>query len=229
MLINYSSLPCAALAIVFCYLFLRRRVEGSKSSDDLSPASRLDTWISKLAYMDWIATFLFISGGILILLALNWGPGDNWKSARTIVNLILGAILITLCIVWEVVLERRRRSPTGVSGIFRGHPMIPLEMFTSLDMCVVQFGAFVSGIIMFVMFYFVAIFMTIVTGLPASQAGVQLLFFAPGLVSYSLIYVLMLHSHASQGAGSLISIRLIRRLRQASKPTLWTYDAPDFR
>ncbi|KIM64638.1 hypothetical protein SCLCIDRAFT_1213140 [Scleroderma citrinum Foug A] len=195
------NLPCAALAIVFSYLFLRNRVRGAKSSDGLPSASRLDTWISKLAYMDWVATFLFISGGILVLLALNWGPGDNWKSARTIVNLILGAILIILCIVWEVVLERRHRSPTGVSGIFRAQPMIPLEMFTSLDMCVVQFGAFVSGIIMFVMFYFVAIFMTIVTGLPASQAGIQLLYFAPGL-----------------GVGSLISIRLLKRLRQPIYP-----------
>ncbi|KAL4071818.1 MFS general substrate transporter [Scleroderma citrinum] len=195
------NLPCAVFAIIFCYLFLRGRVRDSKLSVGLPSASRIDTWISKLAYMDWTATFLFISGGILVLLALNWGPMDNWKSARTIVNLIIGAILIILCISWEVVLERKRRSPTGVSGIFRAYPMIPLEMFTSFDMCVVQYGAFVSGIVMFVMFYFVAIFMTVVTGLPASQAGVQLLYFAPGL-----------------GGGSLLSIRIVKRLRQPIYP-----------
>ena len=169
--------------MIFCYFFLRSRVRGATSSGgDFASGSQLDTWISKLAYMDWIATFLFISGGILVLLALNWGPGDHWKSSRTIINLVLGAILIALCIVWEVILEKKRHS-NNVSGIFRARPMIPLEMFTSIDLCAVQFGAFVSGIIMFVMFYFVAIFMTVVTGLPASQAGVQLLYFAPGLVS----------------------------------------------
>jgi hypothetical protein len=36
---------------------------------------------------------------------------------------------------------------------------------------------------MLVMFYFVAIFMTIVTGLSPEKAGIQLVYFAPGMVS----------------------------------------------
>ncbi|KAH7913480.1 hypothetical protein BJ138DRAFT_1221169 [Hygrophoropsis aurantiaca] len=36
---------------------------------------------------------------------------------------------------------------------------------------------------MFVMFYFVAIFMTVVTGLSPSKSGIQLLFFAPGMTA----------------------------------------------
>ncbi|KAG6328647.1 hypothetical protein ID866_10442, partial [Astraeus odoratus] len=181
------NLPCTAFAMVFCYLFLRTRVKGATSSDELPTGSRMGTWISKLAHIDWIATFLFISGGILILLALNWGPGDNWKTARTVVNLVIGAILLVLCVLWEIVLERKRHWSTGVSGVFRARPMIPLELFTSLDMCIVLYGSFVSGIVMFVMFYFVAIFMTVVTGLPADQAGVQLLYFAPGLPIYAIV------------------------------------------
>lgn len=197
------NLPCTVFAMVFCYLFLRKRVRGANTLDELPLVGRLDTWISRLAYIDWIATFLFISAGILVLLALNWGPTDNWNSARTIANLVIGAILFVSCMVWEIILEKKRHSPAGVSGVFRARPMIPLEMFTSLDMCIVQYGAFVSGIVMFVMFYFVAIFMTVVTGLPSSQAGVQLLYFAPGL-----------------GAGSLISMRLLQRLRQPIYPIL---------
>ncbi|KAI6041573.1 MFS general substrate transporter [Pisolithus marmoratus] len=182
------NLPCTALAMVFCYLFLRNRVRrGADSSDELPQSGRSNTWISKLAYIDWIATFLFISSGILVLLALNWGPSDNWKSARTIVNLVIGAILFVLCMTWEIILEKKRHSQAELFGVFRARPMIPLEMFTSLDMCIVQYGAFVSGIVMFVMFYFVAIFMTVVTGLPSSQAGVQLLYFAPGLVRYAVL------------------------------------------
>jgi len=180
--------------MVLCYLLLRSRVRDAMPFDDLSSASQTDTWISKLVYMDWIATFLFVSGGILILLALNWGPDDNWKSMRTIVNLVIGAILVSLCIAWEIVLERKRGSTTGVSGVFRAYPMIPLEMFTSVDICVVQFGSFASGIVVMVMFYFVPIFMTIVTGLPASQAGIRLLYFIPGLVCHFLVDVSLLYS-----------------------------------
>lgn len=197
------NLPCVVLAMAFCYLFLRKRVRGANSPDELPQSGQSDTWISRLVYIDWIATFLFISSGILVLLALNWGPTDNWKSARTIVNLVIGTILFVACMVWEIILEKNRHSQAGVSGVFRARPMIPLEMFTSLDMCIVQYGAFVSGIVLFVMFYFVAIFMTVVTGLPSSQAGIQLLYFAPGL-----------------GAGSMISMHLIKRLRQPIYPIL---------
>lgn len=200
------------------------------------PAATLNTWVSKLALIDWVGTFLFVSGGILVLLALNWGPNDNWKTARVIVNLVLGALLIILCILWEILLEHHHRSPwpspngagasdhiyTQHTAVFRARPMIPLELFTSYDMCVVQYGSFISGIVMFVMFYFVAIFATVVTGLPASQAGIQLLYFAPGLVRVSpfLRVCLFDSSHVrdvrEQGGGTLLSIRMIRVYRQVS-------------
>jgi drug/metabolite transporter superfamily protein YnfA len=183
MLIAVHSLPCTALAMFLCFLFLRNRVRGAKEGDNLPSNSRLDTWLAKLVLIDWIGTFLFISGGILILLALNWGPDDNWKTARVIANVVIGGILIILCLIWEIVLERKRLSPSGETGIYRAYPVVPIEMFTSYDICVTQFGSFVSGIVMFVMFYFVAIFAIIVTGLPPAQAGIQLLYFAPGLVS----------------------------------------------
>lgn len=198
-----------------CFLFLRNRCRVRGVNDDngeleaatLNPTSSsrrtlmatVDSWVSRLALIDWVGTFLFVSGGILVLLALNWGPNDNWKSGRVIVNIVLGAILITFCLFWEILLERRlpspSSSPNGTSpssqiqarytGVFSARPMLPIEFFTSYDMCVVQYGSFISGIIMFVMFYFVAIFATVVTGLPPSQAGIQLLYFSPGLVRIS--------------------------------------------
>ena len=196
-----SSLPCTVLAMFLCFLLLRHRsrVRGAINDKELQdktpnphrkPVATMDTWISKLALIDWVGTFLFVSGGIPILLALNWGPNDNWKSARVIVDLILGALLIMLCLAWEIILEHRPPNATGepghihtrYAGVFRARPMLPIELFTSYDLCVVQYGAFISGIVMFVMFYFVAIFATVVTGLPPAQAGIQLLYFAPGLV-----------------------------------------------
>lgn len=189
--------------MLLCFLFLRKRprVPGANDKETASPhrtpVTTLNTWISKLTLIDWVGTFLFVSGGILVLLALNWGPDDNWKSARVIANLVLGALLVALCLLWEILLEHRPPLPltnaagdihihTRYTGVFRARPMIPIELFTSYDMCVVQYGSFISGIVMFVMFYFVAIFATVVTGLPPAQAGIQLLYFAPGLVRISL-------------------------------------------
>ncbi|KIK40315.1 hypothetical protein CY34DRAFT_24883 [Suillus luteus UH-Slu-Lm8-n1] len=182
------NLPCATLAMVLCFFLLRKRVKGAKPSEELPGSAKSTTWITKLALIDWIGTFLFILGGILILLALNWGPDDDWKTVRVIVCLIIGVILFAACILWEVVLERKHQAPiVAISALYNAQPMLPLELFRSYDICVLQYGCFVSGIVMFVMFYFVALFMTIVSGLPPDQAGIQLLYFAPGLPIYPIV------------------------------------------
>jgi len=139
------------------------------------------TWIARLTIIDWIGTFLFVLGGILILLALNWGPNDNWKTARVIISLIIGPVVFVAFAFWESILEHRQRASV-IPALYQVQPMLPLELFRSYDICALMYGCFVSGIVMFVMFYFVAIFMTVVTGLPPGQAGVQLLYFAPGMV-----------------------------------------------
>ncbi|KAH7909170.1 MFS general substrate transporter [Hygrophoropsis aurantiaca] len=197
------NLPCTVAAMLLCFILLRGTVKGAKPDEELpiNHSGKKSSWLTKLILLDWIGTFLFVGGGILILLALNWGPGDMWKTARVIASLVIGAILFALCIVWEYVLEQRQLSSIPLSTIFCAQPMLPLEMFTSYDICTVQYGCFVSGVVMFVMFYFVAIFATIVTGLSPSQSGVQLLYFAPGM-----------------GIGSLISIRLINHFRQPIYP-----------
>jgi hypothetical protein len=52
---------------------------------------------------------------------------------------------------------------------------------------------------MLVMFYFVAIFMTIVTGLSPEKAGIQLVYFAPGMVSkiFDMVQHLLKRLHIS--------------------------------
>ncbi|KAF9237176.1 major facilitator superfamily domain-containing protein [Melanogaster broomeanus] len=155
------NLPCTAVAMCLCFIF-RNKVHAPQEGEALPSSNRANTCISKLVFIDWIGTFLFIAGGILVLLALGWGPNDNWKTARVIANVIIGAILIILCLIWEIVLERKHLSPAGKIGVFRARPMMPIEMFTS-----------------------------------SSEAGIQLLYFAPGL-----------------GGGIVLSIRMIKIFRQ---------------
>lgn len=186
------NLPCTGIAMFLSYLFLR----GRPSSQSHAP-SEAQSWVSKLVFIDWIGTMLFCVAGVLILLALGWGPEDNWKSARVIASIVIGVVSLVLCIAWERILERKRFSSAGASGVYQAQPMLPMLMFSTSDSCIAQYGAFVSGIVMFVMFYFVSIFATIVTGLSAAQSGIQLLYFSPGL-----------------GVGSFFAIIMIKRLRQ---------------
>lgn len=170
--------------------------------------------LQKLSSIDFPGAILFITGFIIILLALNWGStstsvDSEWKSARVIACFVVGGCLVISCFIWELVLERYQtrvlmssKLKTKPGGehfasnpnlqpkkskfnffFWKADPMIPLNIFTSYDVCATLLGAFSSGMVMFVLFYFISIFMTIVTGLSSFKAGVQLLYFTPGLVS----------------------------------------------
>ncbi|KAG8818489.1 hypothetical protein FRC19_010606 [Serendipita sp. 401] len=76
-------------------------------------------------------------------------------------------------------------------------PMLPMNMFRSFDVVATDFASLASGMVMLGLFYFVAIFYVIVNGRDTIGAGVQLLYFAPGM-----------------GAGVILSTRLIAWLRQ---------------
>lgn len=200
------NLPCCVVAMVLCFILLRGRTKPGQPSNRL-PLSAFDengklSFLRNLIRVDWVGTGLFISGGILVLLALNWGSTEGWNTAKVIVSLVVGSLLFLACIGWEYVLERQETSLSPSSlKIFWADPMVPLAVFRSYDICAVQFASFVSGMVMLVMFYFIAIFMTIVTGLSATKSGVQLIFFAPGV-----------------GLGSIIAVRLIKTLRQPKYP-----------
>lgn len=180
-----KSLPCCVVSMALIYLLLRKTTKGPQASRRANatgePGGKTSP-LDKLLRIDWIAAASFVTGGILLLLALNWGSDDVWKSARVIVGFVVGGLLITVCILWEYVLARKQRNPQNLSRLFEADAMIPLSVFTSYDVCATQFAAFASGMVMLVIFYFIAIFMVIVTGLSAVQAGIQLIYFAPGMV-----------------------------------------------
>ncbi|KAH7929259.1 MFS general substrate transporter [Leucogyrophana mollusca] len=177
------NLPTSALAMVLCYFFLRSQVKDRKPDEGIPTlAGNKETWISKLSLLDWTGTALFLVGGIFILLALNWGPNDHWKTPRVIASLIISIVFFLACLSWEYLLEKRQTNTFSSSRpIFRASPMLPLKFFASYDFCVVQYSSFVSGIVMFAIFYFLGIFMIIVFALQPTNATMQLLFYAPGM------------------------------------------------
>ncbi|KAF8212355.1 major facilitator superfamily domain-containing protein [Mycena galopus ATCC 62051] len=197
------NLPACALAIVLCFLFLRGKVKAGQANPNLpSNSSPIKDKLHNLGRMDFLGAILFIAGGILILLALNWGSTNEWNSAKVIACFVVGGVLMIIFVLWQNVLQSRLESGAATaSSRLRSEPMIPMEVFRSYDNCAVQYGSFVSGMVMLVMFYFIAIFMTIVNQLSASQAGIQLVYFAPGM-----------------GGGSLVAIQLIKFLRQPRIP-----------
>ncbi len=185
------------------FLILRGRTKGPQPRSSGLPGvePQPETFTQKMLRIDWIGALLFMGAGILLLLALNWGSSAEWDSARVIVSFVVSGVLYLAWVAWELMLERNVAADAEATArrpaLLRTEPMIPLVLFRSVDLCIVQYAMFVNGMVMLVMFYFVAIFFAIVQGLSGTDAGTQLIFFAPGL-----------------GAGSLSSIFLLKVLRQ---------------
>jgi MFS family permease len=181
------------------------------SEELLTKAEKNGSLISDFLRIDTIGAILFVACGILILLGLSWGSTEQWNEARVIVSLVIGGVLLLLFIGWEWMVEhstdhlvrefegRHRDQEAGDSsapelglrqGVARFAPkwayttdaMIPMNMFRSFDVVATSLAAMVSGMIMLGIFYFVSVQYVIVQGKSPTEAGVGLLYFAPGIV-----------------------------------------------
>ncbi|KIJ37995.1 hypothetical protein M422DRAFT_60884 [Sphaerobolus stellatus SS14] len=201
------NLPCTVGSMILCFLLLRpiaKPAQPRRISKGLLP-SRKESLKEKVIRIDTVGASLFIVGGILVLLGLNWGSTVAWSATRVIASLVLGGLCIVVFIAWEWFADRNNARAElqgdSLTSWKRPEVVIPLEVFKNYDVCATQFAAFTSGMVMLVKFYFLAIFFTIVLNKSASNSGLQLIFFAPGM-----------------GAGTIIAISLIRTLRQPKIP-----------
>lgn len=181
-----------------CFVFLRGEVKGPLPSRRLNNSTEgapevRETIISSLGRIDWIGITSFVVGAVVLLLGLNWGGSKGWSRPEVIACLVVGGVVLISSLLWEYVLERTQLKANSSqsyansktpSYLFSPDAMIPFELMKNYDVMATQFASFTSGMVMLVIFYFIAIFMVIVSGKDATQAGVQLIYFAPGLVRF---------------------------------------------
>ena len=158
-LIHLDSLPLSVLSMLIIFVLLRGHVKGPLPAraaeikyNHGEPIKR--TFGQKLLRLDLFGAFLFIAGGILFILALNWGSTGAWSEARVIVCFILAGLLYIAFVMWEWVIEpaeddysrkRENWAPAWTKGV---DPMIPLGMFKNYAVVVTCFAAMASGMVM---------------------------------------------------------------------------------
>jgi hypothetical protein len=208
--------------MVTIFLFLRKKVKGPQPSvrkrkrtiPEKGTVDMSTRFYHKVLAIDLVGGSLFIAGGILLLLGLNWGSttssvlsdelGDltnsGWSTPRVIASLIVGSFLMGLTVLWEYTIERYDEVDREVPTVLlNAEPILPIPVLKNWQTIICNFVTMTSGMVMFVFFYFVAIFFTvcprlhhdisqsthflkIVSGQNPKQAGGQLVFFAPGVV-----------------------------------------------
>ncbi|KAF2035005.1 MFS general substrate transporter [Setomelanomma holmii] len=168
----------AVLSIVLIFVLMRTELVRGRASAAAGESRRLG-YISGLRIIDWPGMIMFILGVGCIILAIQWGGTSySWDSAATIAPFVIGGVLCIAFFHYEYLLGPGRFA----SRVFPNQiPMIPSTLFRKKDTSLLMIINFSAGISLVSAFYFISYYWQLAEGYSSSQAGVQLLFYTPGL------------------------------------------------
>ena len=146
----YVNLPICGIALGLIVPFLNLKYH------------RQGTIVDRIKRIDWIGATSLTTSVTAILLALAWaGTKHSWSSWRTILPLILGFV--------------------GMLGFFvhqfSGHvaePTMPPKLFSNRTSVSIFFMAFVHGILLLYVTYFMPVYFQAVRGATPTRSGVEI-------------------------------------------------------
>jgi hypothetical protein len=142
-------------------------------------ASRWSNYMVGLQSIDWLGMVLFIFGVGLIILAVQWGGTSYaWDSAATIAPFAVGGILFIAFFGHEYLLGPGRFTSRLLP---KQVPLIPSTLFRKKDAWLLMVINFSAGISLVCAFYFISYYFQLAEGYSPSKAGMQLLYYTPGL------------------------------------------------
>ncbi|KAI6778807.1 multidrug transporter [Emericellopsis cladophorae] len=176
------NLPMGVVALVTVYFLLRKELLGAQpipELDETVETGRRTKFGARLKTVDFGGQALFLVGFGLIILGLTRGGATYpWASAAVVVPMVFGTLLTGVFVYWEYLMAPGKllsqRFPTQ-------KPMIPWNIITTKDIMLVFFTETTSGVAMYAVLYFCNIYFISVKDFRPDEAGVQLLFFIPGL------------------------------------------------
>ena len=166
---------------MICIFFLRKDLKpGSVSlSHPKNGQTRFRALASGFSTLDFGGISLFLFGVGLVILGTAWGGSTfPWKSAGVIISLALGTLLIIAFIIWEKLLEPNQILSRAMPKTI---PLVPYAILRKKDVGLVCFMAAGTGAALYSVFYFVGIYFTLAEGYPASESGLNLLYYIPGI------------------------------------------------
>ncbi|KIW06855.1 uncharacterized protein PV09_02531 [Verruconis gallopava] len=119
---------------------------------------RTESFGTKLARVDWIGGFLFISSSTSLLIAISWGgTQEPWSSWRTIVPLVLGAFGLVATGLFETYLAKE--------------PIFGRNIFHCRDSFAAYAGATLQGFLLYGILYYGELYFLAVKGYGPVHAG----------------------------------------------------------
>lgn len=122
--------------------------------------------------IDYLGAILLVGSVVLILLTLSiYGPEHGWTDSRTIIYLVIGLIIAVLFIMQE------KRAT---------EPILPLHLFSNHTFKITSILGAVIGAGMFGAIVMLPLYMQVVKGYTASDAGIKLIPLMLGILTMSI-------------------------------------------
>jgi hypothetical protein len=175
------NLPICVLGIIIVFIILRRELVGPQElpgvdENDTSTQKRIARRVNTI---DSGGQVLFLAGFGLIILAFTWaGASYGWDTAAVIVPLVIGVLLSVAWLGYEYMMDPDKA--LGRRLPFQ-RPMLPWELIKNRNVWLLFYINFATGMAMYSVLYFADLYFTLVLGYDASKAGVQLLYYTPGI------------------------------------------------
>ncbi|PSR97228.1 major facilitator superfamily domain-containing protein [Coniella lustricola] len=183
------NLPICVLGIAVVFFVLRKELVGPQHLAGIDDDSTLATTkqepkaaptvLQRIMTIDIGGQLLFLIGFGLIILAFTWA-GDTyaWGSYEVIVPLVLGILVFLAWLGYEYLMAPNRVLGKKFSS---QNPMIPWRFITNRNIGLLFYINFSSGMAIYSVLYYVDLYFTLILGYSASKAGVQLLYYTPGI------------------------------------------------
>ncbi|POR32304.1 Major facilitator superfamily transporter [Tolypocladium paradoxum] len=176
------NLPVGAVALLVIFFVLRKELLGPQpipELDETAETGRRTKLVARLKTIDVGGQALFVVGFGLIILGLTWGVVTYpWESPAVIVSLVVGCLFAGCFFVWERMLAPGRILSRKMPW---QRPMIPWALLTNRDLGLIFYTECATGMAMFSVLYFCNIYFIAVKGNSSDKAGLQLLYFTPGI------------------------------------------------
>ncbi|KAF4486601.1 Efflux pump FUS6 [Colletotrichum fructicola Nara gc5] len=138
------------------------------------PNSRAGGPHDRLRQIDWLGNALFIGSATLLLVAISWGGlRYAWKSAGTLVPLLLGASGMACTAIYE--------------SRFATYPFLQRRVFRTASSIATYACGAVQGLVMYGQLYYIPLYFMDVKGLTPLRTGVALLPVMLTLVPASIV------------------------------------------
>ncbi|KAI1381540.1 MFS general substrate transporter [Hypoxylon crocopeplum] len=175
------NLPIAFVGVLIIFFFLRKDLLGPQAIPELDEyqTGRRERLVRRISSIDIGGQLLFLFGFGLIILGLTWaGATYDWNHPAVLVPLIVGALMVCSWLYYEYSMASGGVLSQKLS--FQ-RPMLPWKVVRNRNISLLCYINFATGMAMYSVLYFVDIYFTIVKGYMSDKAGVQLLFYTPGL------------------------------------------------